>query len=186
MSKWLFSVVLLLASVAVGVGVFFYFGNQLRTEGSLKDIVSDTKEMKRELVGDDADEHGCAASAGYSWCQEKQKCLREWEESCSEPEVEEEATADQIKALFANKYNKPLAAVILEINQETSTHATGLIRFEGDISGAMWLAHKEDIVWVLDFDGQGTIPCESVQPFNYPANMVSECWDDASGTLTNL
>ncbi len=36
-----------------------------------------------QLVGNDADEHGCIASAGYSWCGEKQKCLRIWEETCN-------------------------------------------------------------------------------------------------------
>jgi hypothetical protein len=34
------------------------------------------------IVGGDEDEHGCKGSAGYSWCQEKQKCLRSWEEPC--------------------------------------------------------------------------------------------------------
>jgi len=34
------------------------------------------------MVGGDRDEHGCIGSAGYSWCQEKQKCLRIWEEPC--------------------------------------------------------------------------------------------------------
>jgi len=34
------------------------------------------------IVGGDRDEHGCIGSAGYSWCETKQKCLRIWEESC--------------------------------------------------------------------------------------------------------
>ncbi len=34
------------------------------------------------LVGNDKDEYGCILSAGYSWCEEKQKCLRAWEEKC--------------------------------------------------------------------------------------------------------
>ena len=33
-------------------------------------------------VGGDRDEHGCIPSAGYTWCEEKQKCLRVWEEEC--------------------------------------------------------------------------------------------------------
>lgn len=33
-------------------------------------------------VGGDTDEHGCDASAGYTWCEPKQKCLRTWEEPC--------------------------------------------------------------------------------------------------------
>jgi hypothetical protein len=34
------------------------------------------------LLGGDRDEHGCIGSAGYSWCEVKQKCLRIWEEPC--------------------------------------------------------------------------------------------------------
>ncbi len=33
-------------------------------------------------LGGDKDEHGCIGSAGYSWCEPKQKCLRIWEEPC--------------------------------------------------------------------------------------------------------
>lgn len=35
------------------------------------------------IVGNDTDEHGCIGSAGYSWCEEKQKCLRIFEENCT-------------------------------------------------------------------------------------------------------
>ena len=35
------------------------------------------------VIGGDKDEHGCLISAGYSWCEEKKKCLRTWEEECS-------------------------------------------------------------------------------------------------------
>ena len=35
------------------------------------------------VVGNDSDSHGCKASAGYGWCGAKQKCLRAWEENCT-------------------------------------------------------------------------------------------------------
>ena len=35
------------------------------------------------LPGSDRDSHGCIPSAGYSWCEAKQKCLRTWEENCT-------------------------------------------------------------------------------------------------------
>ena len=38
-----------------------------------------------DLVGGDRDENGCIGSAGYTWCEYKEKCLKSWEESC-EPE----------------------------------------------------------------------------------------------------
>jgi predicted lipoprotein with Yx(FWY)xxD motif len=34
------------------------------------------------VVGNDSDAHGCKGSAGYSWCEAKQKCIRPWEEAC--------------------------------------------------------------------------------------------------------
>lgn len=36
-----------------------------------------------DIVGGDGDEHGCIPSAGYTWCETKQKCLRQWEEKCT-------------------------------------------------------------------------------------------------------
>jgi len=35
------------------------------------------------IVGGDRDAHGCIGSAGYTWCEQKQKCLRIWEEPCA-------------------------------------------------------------------------------------------------------
>lgn len=34
------------------------------------------------MPGSDRDAHGCIPSAGYTWCEAKQKCLRTWEEPC--------------------------------------------------------------------------------------------------------
>ncbi len=42
------------------------------------------EEQEQPPVGGDRDEHGCIGSAGYTWCEPKQKCLREWEEPCEE------------------------------------------------------------------------------------------------------
>lgn len=42
---------------------------------------------QQQLVGGDKDEHGCIGSAGYTWCEPRQKCLREWEEPCTQQEV---------------------------------------------------------------------------------------------------
>ena len=34
------------------------------------------------LVGGDADKNGCIASAGYTWCAPRGKCIRSWESAC--------------------------------------------------------------------------------------------------------
>lgn len=35
------------------------------------------------IVGNDIDEYGCIPSAGYTWCEVKNKCIRIWEEECN-------------------------------------------------------------------------------------------------------
>jgi putative hemolysin len=39
-------------------------------------------ELTVQQIGGQKDGHGCLIPAGYSWCEEKQKCLRVWEEPC--------------------------------------------------------------------------------------------------------
>ena len=34
------------------------------------------------LVGGTRDVNNCLVSAGYTWCQSSQNCLRQWEISC--------------------------------------------------------------------------------------------------------
>lgn len=53
---------------------------------------SSNSDSVQPILGGDKDEHGCIGSAGYSWCEQKQKCLRIWEESC------ESTTQPAIKA----------------------------------------------------------------------------------------
>lgn len=43
-------------------------------------IVEEVHEVPAEIVGGDTDEHGCIATAGYLWSEEKQECVRPWEE----------------------------------------------------------------------------------------------------------
>jgi hypothetical protein len=37
------------------------------------------KEQKETVVGNDKDEHGCIASAGYVWSEVQKDCIRLWE-----------------------------------------------------------------------------------------------------------
>lgn len=97
------------------------------------------------------------------------------------PSIEE-----QLTQFFADKFSKPLSDVILTVSQKTDTHATGGIRFTGDMGGGMWLAHLDGDTWLVDYDGNGTIPCDSVEPHNYPTSILTECWDESSSSLKTL
>lgn len=53
--------------------------------------------QEQQLIGGDKDEYGCIGSAGYSWCEIKQKCLRIWEEECEKEIV---STINSTTTLF--------------------------------------------------------------------------------------
>ena len=59
--------IIILILIAVAVVLVIYLQNRSTSNG---------------LLGGDRDSHGCIGSAGYTWCQAKDKCLRTWEEPC--------------------------------------------------------------------------------------------------------
>jgi len=93
---------------------------------------------------------------------------------------------EQLTLFFATKFSRPQEEAILTVSQNTGTHASGGIIFEGDISGGMWLAHNDNGNWIVDYDGNGTIACEKVEPFNYPSSIITECWDENTNNVKNL
>ena len=103
----------------------------------------------------------------------------------SEEEVEAlkpKKTDEQLIAeAFAEKYAKSVDEVELTVNKRVKVFAQGGVKFAGEIGGAMWLAYKEEESWKIIFDGQGTIPCEDIEPYDFPQDMVPECWDYESG-----
>lgn len=46
-------------------------------------LVVNIQPNRKNIIGGDKDEGGCLVGAGYSWCKEKNKCVRVWEEPCT-------------------------------------------------------------------------------------------------------
>jgi hypothetical protein len=78
------------------------------------------------LVGNDKDDYGCIPSAGYSWCESKEKCLRIWEEDCP-LELQEE---DSIKAPVEVVVVSPLPGDVVTSPLEVKGRALGNWFFE--------------------------------------------------------
>jgi len=122
----------------------------------------------QQIVGGDRDEHGCIGSAGYSWCEPKQKCLRMWEESCY---PDDEAA---IKELFSKKYDKSLSDISITITKDTGMHMIGGVLFgqRGVGEGGNFLAIKTGGEWKIIFDGNGAVSCKSLESYNFPQDMI--------------
>ena len=90
-----FAIPLLVAIVtilAIGGGVYVYKINKVVAPES--NIATTT--ATSTIVGNDRDAHGCIGSAGYTWCQVKNKCLRVWEEKCGASSTTEEKVTFKI------------------------------------------------------------------------------------------
>ncbi len=106
--------------------------------------------VSKQQLGGDRDEHGCIGSAGYSWCANKNKCLRAWEEACEPGDVVhtqkmEEARQtliDYFKALAskdyvtAQKYHGSGYATLTAWNTKIKkTNYTALLRGGCEVNG---------------------------------------------------
>lgn len=101
--------------------------------------------------------------------------------------IPEVSINDQLTQYFANKFSKNPNEVNLTVSKNTGKHASGGIAFNGEMGGGHWLAYKNNSGnWIVVFDGNGTIPCESVEPHNFPASIITECWDEANSQIKYL
>jgi hypothetical protein len=77
-------IIAIIAVLVVGVGCWYYYSdfNIKEVRGVLPMNPNQVSSTTTPLVGGDKDSHGCIGSAGYSWCEVKNKCLRVWEEKC--------------------------------------------------------------------------------------------------------
>lgn len=175
-------IVFILAISLVAAGAY-YAGNQKKPN---KIPVPTAK--PENLVGNDRDEHGCIPSAGYSWCELKQKCLRTWEEPCTPvtlapavtvaPTVDETATLKAfIKQALVAKYGSGASELNITVSKIEGNYAQGGASGEG--GGGMWFSAKVNGKWQLVWDGNGVILCQDLASYpNFPVSMIPECYND--------
>ncbi len=144
---------------------------------------------EEQLVGNDEDEHGCKASAGYSWCEIKQKCLRTWEEKCEEEIIEEaevkvekkveETVKEAVTKILTKKYNLEANKVSVQVDREFEGFATGSVGFGDEIGGGGWLAKKIEEKWEVIWDGNGSVDCPRLKTeYNFPDEILKPAFCD--------
>jgi hypothetical protein len=79
--------------------------------------------------------------------------------------------------LFSLKYEKPEEEIIVGISDRTDIYAMGGVSFKGEISGGWFLAANLDGEWEIVQDGNGTIICQIIEPYDFPGDMVPTCYD---------
>jgi len=128
---------------------------------------SSTKEPAPPLVGGDRDAHGCIPSAGYTWCEPKQKCLRTWEEACYASAFE------SIAWELALRHGDTQDKISLTMDQQTETHARASVRFGAKgTPGGIVLAAQKNGIWRIVFEGNGSVDCPALKADAFPPEML--------------
>lgn len=155
----------------------------LQTQVPSQEAETNTVPEEQQIVGGDTDEHGCIGSAGYSWCEPKQKCLRAWEEACTPSEMSSDALETiktRIKKALVEKHGQNAEKLTVSVSKTDGTYAQGGASQEG-MGGGMWFAAKVNEEWKLVWDGNGIIECNSVTNYpNFPTTMIPECFDTST------
>lgn len=95
----------------------------------------------------------------------------------SSPSLTPKPDSTGIKTAMAKKYNKSEADVNITVSKIDATHAWGTVSFAGEMGGGWFLAYRNPDGWIIIDDGNGTISCEKIAPYNFPVDMVPECVD---------
>ncbi len=137
--------------------------------------------VTKPMVGNDRDSHGCIGSAGYSWCQAKQKCLRTWEEPCISnsptPTIDEaESLKAAIKDQLTASHGSFGRGLVISITKIEGNFARGLASESG--GGGIWLAKKIDGDWKIVFEGNGIPDCNSLKTtYLFPQDLLQNICD---------
>lgn len=118
--------------------------------GGKKEAETSEKREKGAMVGSDKDNHGCIASAGYTWSEVRKDCIRLWEKG-----VRMNAVDDARKTLFL-VFSSDSAQVELFFSEEGVSNEI-LDRRGLPAGGYAWNVEDDDTKNVRLEDGKWTV-----------------------------
>ena len=138
--------------------------------------VAEAELTQEQLIEKEAYEHGCVLEEGFTWCKDKQKCLKEDEEPCEpDPDIKPpKRNYNLIEESLARERSISTDDFTLGINKLTSAHFRGIVQGEDGLI----LAAKKNNDWVIVFDGNGTYSCGDAEHYRFPEDMISDCISD--------
>lgn len=86
----------------------------------------------------------------------------------------------ELKKLFAAKYDLMEEDIRIEITDDRGEYLKGQVWFfpEGPGNSGIFLAAMVDGQYELSFDGNGIYTCAAVEPYGFPADMISGCVEE--------
>jgi len=83
---------------------------------------------------------------------------------------------NQVGNTLAKKHGKTLSETKVKVEKFTAYFAQGTFGFNNEAAGNWWLAGKEKGGWLLVAEGRETVSCEEIEGYNFPNEMVPQCY----------
>lgn len=136
-------------------------------------LTTRTETKKTPVVDNNRDDHGCLSSAGYTWCEIKQKCLRTWEEVCA---VEVAPVSPALAEVAPQATFTTNALIKSPLRNEL---VTSPLKVEGQVGGA-WFFEGSLPIKLVDNNDQQIVAGVAVaeddwmtdKPVRFSANLV--------------
>jgi len=180
------SIGLIIVAIIVIAGIGYWIYQSFSAPEGIIETEAENCENDSDCVvfGEDGDCNCGCFNKNHQWEKEGDcfcaapklcKCV---EGKCEGVFEENKETA--IKNLFAEKYDKDVSEITISIIQETEDHIKGEVQFEpgdpGNLGG--FLVAKKNGDSELVYDGNGIIFCSAIESYNFPVDMVIECWNE--------
>ncbi len=175
--KYIFIILGLMIAFAGG----YFFSQKYSISLQPKQSIIALTPTPQPVVGNDRDSHGCVISAGYSWCDLKQKCLRTWEEPCQvtspTPTVDETAVIQSaVKQQLVLEHGQSANSLTVSVTKVETNFARGTASEQG--GGGIWLAMRVNGQWQLVFDGNGIPDCNKLKTTDsFPSTILTGICD---------
>ena len=92
---------------------------------------------------------------------------------------DEEGLEMALKEAFSDRYSRIIDDINIRIDKAGAKHVFGSVSFVGEMGGGWFLAYKDDTDWMIVDDGNGTIDCDVIAPYDFPVDVVGECVDES-------
>lgn len=171
-------------------------GSMLILAGCMEDRLSPppVQEQPEEVVAEEPMEEETAEEENV---EEEESVEEEIEETVEEEEEAEELEPEESEDITEDEIGVFKAALIVEhptweennfnviVDFNDGDFAQGGVTFEEAVGGGMWLAAYTADEWVIIWDGNGTIGCADIEPYHFPVDRVSECWDEETQVMVD-
>jgi len=88
---------------------------------------------------------------------------------------------EMVATLLAAEHSVDVATIEVTISDARDEFASGSSSpVGGGPGGGYWYAVLVDGGWMIAADGNGVILCSEIQPYDFPIDMIPECYDEAT------